>query len=132
MPAEPTVVINEVAASATPDWFELFNPGTAAVALAGWKFADSATDFTKAAAFASGASVPAGGFLVVQVSTVKNGFGLGAGESLTILRADGKPCDGVNWSKGNSPTGGSYARVPDGTGPFVVSKQPTPGAPNQK
>ena len=132
LPTGPTVIINEIAASETPDWFELYNPGAAAVSLSGWKFADSTTDFTKAAPFVAGAAVPPGGYLVVKVSTAANGFGLGSGESLAVLRPDGSECDGTNWSKGQSPKGGSLARVPDATGPFVTSKHPTPGAANQK
>ena len=80
------------------DWIELHNLSGAAVPLAGWKLRDSTTTWT----FPGGATLPAGGFLIVFASGKASGdyvdpagylhttFKLDAGgEALALLRPDG-------------------------------------------
>ena len=125
--------INEIAAAEDPDWFELYNPGSSAVALEGWTFADVVNaEPAKRTAFAKGASVPANGFLQVQVSDLLVGFKLGKDEELAVWRPNGELADSANWQDGDAPIGKSWARFPDGSGPFATTLKPTPGKPNEK
>jgi hypothetical protein len=126
-----TLLINEVAAAGTPnDWLELYNPGDAAVSLAGWTFADSLTDPTKRAAFPADATVPAKGFLQVECTDEANGFKLGKDEEVAIFAPDGSPVDSVDWADGDSPVDASYARVPNGAATWQTVTPATPGSSN--
>ncbi len=58
------------------------------------------------------------------------GFALGRDEELGIWTTEGHPVAQVDWQRGDSDDGMSYARVPDVTGPFQAVTAPTPGAPN--
>lgn len=125
------LVINEVAAGETPDWFEIVNATTAPVQLSEFVFVDSAGDFAKAVPFPAQLLGP-GGFATQDVDGVIVPFKLASDEELWVYRAsDHALSDGVDWADGQSPTGGSYARVPDTFAPFVTSTHPTKGAPNQ-
>ena len=78
-------------------------------------------------------TLPAGGYFAQDVSKALNGpFGLASDEELWIYRAsDHLLSDGVDWAAGDSPTGSSYARIPDVFGAFQTTKHETKGAPNQ-
>lgn len=124
------LVINEVAAKGDPnDWFELKNTSDAAIDLTGCTFSDDLMDSAKAT-FEDGALVPAGGYLVVDVSDETAGFGLGSDEELGVFAPDGSVIDSVDWDDGASPEGGSYGRTPDGTGDFATLAVATRGAEN--
>lgn len=125
------VVINEVAAAGEPnDWFELHNDGGSDVDISGWTYTDSIVAEPTRATFAEGTVVPAGGFLVVEVTDEDQGFKLGGDEELGLFDADGNLVDSVDWEEGASPAGGSYARVPDGAGDFRTGMPDTRGASN--
>lgn len=129
--AASNLLINEVAAAGTPnDWLELYNPGDAAVSLAGWTFADSLTDPTKRAAFPAEATVPAKGFLLVECTDEANGFKLGKDEEVAIFAPDGSLVDSVDWADGDSPVDASYARVPNGGATWQTVTPATPGSSN--
>lgn len=114
------LVINEVGAGDTPDWFEIVNATTAPVQLADFVFVDVAGDFTKARAFPAMVLGP-GARYVQDVDDATAGFKLGSDEELWVYRAsDHALSDGVDWSEGASPGGMGYARVPDVFGPFVT------------
>lgn len=51
----------------SPDWIELYNPGTASVDLDGWSLSDNAGSLDKWS-FPSGVSIPAGGYLLIYAS----------------------------------------------------------------
>ena len=127
----PKLYLNEIAAAGSPeDWVELYNPGDAAVDLAGWKFADSLSDPAKRVGFAAGASVPAKGFLQVQVTAEVQGWKLGGDEEVGLWDPSGALADSVDWNEGDSPLGGSYGRTPDGGATWQTFATATPGTSN--
>lgn len=125
------VVINEVAAAGMgSDWFELRNLGGSAIDLAGYTFTDDISGRSNVASFPDGATVGPGRYLVVQFDQDWPGFGLKGDEELAVINPDGDIVDTVDWEEGQSPQGGSFARSPDGTGPFQTTSPATPGGPN--
>jgi hypothetical protein len=137
------VVINEVMASNSStvtdnagqydDWIELYNKGTVAAAIGGYYLTDNAANLDKWK-IPAGTTIPAGGYLMLwadedssQGSNHMN-FKLSAsGEFVYLLDASGALVDSVSF--GTLPTDQSYARSPNGTGPWVV-KGPTFGINN--
>jgi hypothetical protein len=129
-PALRLLVINEVAASETPDWFEVVNATTAPLALADFVFVDKAGDFAKAVPFPAMTLAP-GAYYTQDVDGTTIPFKLAADEELWIYRAsDHALSDGVDWAMGDSPAGASFARNPDVFGDFQRSTKPTKGKPN--
>jgi hypothetical protein len=125
------VVINEVAASEAPDWFEIVNATTAPIQLADFIFVDNKGDFAKAVAFPAQMLGP-GAFATQDVDGVVVPFKLASDEELWVYRAsDHALSDGVDWADGDSPAGGSFARIPDTFAPFVTTTHQTKGTPNQ-
>jgi len=129
--ASRILVINEVAAGETPDWFEVVNATTAPVELSQFVFVDTAGDFVKARPFAAMTLAPGARF-VQDVDDVTAGFKLASDEELWVYRAsDHALSDGVDWAEGASPAGSSYARIPDTFGAFQTTTTPTKNLPNQ-
>jgi hypothetical protein len=121
------VRINEVEGNPNPDWIELYNPGPSAADLSGYFFTDNvADDPTHRYTFASGALIPAGGYLVLT-----NGpdftFGLGAPDFVRLYAPDGTLIDELAWDVHGV---GTYARCPDGADTVVDVAVPTSGASN--
>ena len=136
--AEPTpvdvgLVINEVASKGDPlDWFELHNSSGEYLALANFVVADDLSDVGKRVPFPPDLVIPPGGYLQVELDKEAwPGFALGGDEELGIWTADGAPVDQVDWAEGEAGEGVSYARLPDATGEFRTTDNPTPGAANQ-
>lgn len=123
--------INEVAAKGDPvDWFEVVNVGGNDIVLDGVSFSDDPAVVDKGG-FDKGAVVSPGEFVVVQVDDADVGFKLGSDEELHLFARDnGALIDEVDWDEGESPSGGSLARVPDGDGEFVTAVVATEGATN--
>lgn len=134
-PSEARVVINEIAwmgteSSYTDEWIELYNPGTDAVDLSGWrlKSADGKPDI------ALSGQVGAGEYYLIERTSdttisdvaadliITFGTGLGdAGERLTLYRADLSVADEVNcvggWFSGDKSSRSSMERIdPLGSG----------------
>ncbi|MCA9548322.1 MAG: lamin tail domain-containing protein [Myxococcales bacterium] len=132
LPTRGQVVINEVAAKGDPvDWIELFNVDTHPVDLSGWTFVDDVTaEPPGAGTFPQGTVIQPGQFLQVEVSDEASGFKLAGDEELILFDADGQVADAVDWSDGDSPAGGSLARIPDGIGHFRPMARATPAAQN--
>lgn len=126
------VVINEIGISGVPeDWFELANLGQSDVSLEGWTFTDDPEGEPTRAAFESGLTVPAGGYLLIQFTADSPGFGLSSGgESLAITNADGAVVALETWEADVAPEGTSWGRFPNGTGAFMQLLNPTPGEAN--
>jgi hypothetical protein len=128
-PIAGALVINEVAAGETPDWFEIKNVGDTPVQLDDYLFCDISNDFVKAKPFAS-VTLPAGAYFTQDVDDTTAGFKLASDEELWIYRAsDHAVSDSIDWADGDSPMGSSYARHPDGAGAFATGTQ-TKGLPN--
>lgn len=137
------VVINEVMASNEStasdengdfdDWIELYNTSAAAVDLSGYYLTDNPANLTKWA-FPAGTTIAANGFLIVWADEdqaqgpLHTNFKLsGSGEPLYLLDAAVQYVDTLSFSAQTTDQG--YARVPNGTGPFVI-QSPTFNAPN--
>jgi sugar lactone lactonase YvrE len=118
--------INEVEATGTPadDFVELYNTG-AAITGASVDLADS----SGAVDHVTGLNVPAHGYAVINGSDLDAaGVDLAAKDTLYLSEAGGDAVlDQTTWT---SYYATSWARYPDGTGDFVVSKQATKGTAN--
>ncbi len=120
-----SIRINEIESNGgTPgDWVELYNPGTVAVNLAGYLFKDN--DNTRTFAIAAGATIPGGGYYVVEEAQF--GFGLGSPDSARLYNPGGALIDAYSWTPHATTT---YGRCPNATGVFVTTNTSTKGAAN--
>ena len=132
MPSNRDTVADE--SGAYPDWFELYNPGSADVSLDGWTVSDDLDEPDKHG-FAAELSVPAGGFLVLWADKdTEDGplhvdFNLSAdGEYLGLYDANGNPVDIVTF--GAMAEDLAVARIPDGSDNWEIVETATPGASN--
>ncbi|MBK8253946.1 MAG: lamin tail domain-containing protein [Polyangiaceae bacterium] len=154
-PVTIDVVINEVQAT-LEDYVELTNTGTAAFDLGGYGLADSDSNgqpkLLTAVLFPAGTTLAPGDHLLVvaeqdpaagvgphdvclTMSPVSSCFyatwGISAanGEKLFLLAPDNSIVGQAEYPINAAPSGSSWGRIPDGTGPFQVTAQ-TPGAAN--
>jgi hypothetical protein len=134
-PALGAVVINEVSSngftykgSANTDFVELYNHGTENVDLSGYVLSDN-KGFASAEKMVLDGVIPAGGYAVF----LPPAFGVGNGDAANLYSPSGEVIDGYEFPSHRNP---SWARVPDGTGDFVIADGssshpvPTPGGPN--
>lgn len=145
-PDARALVINEVSAGLDPtytfddagktltgdpdDWFEVVNVSGRSIQLDDFVYTDRANDFARVVAFPTTTLAP-GAYHVQRVNLEQSGFRLNGTESLSIYRsADHARSDSVAWEEGESPPGGSFARVPDVTGPFGTVTLATAGRTN--
>lgn len=122
--------LNEVAAGESPDWIELYNGADDPVRLVTFRLSDDPEDLGRGV-FPADLTVEPGAFLRIDVDAESVGFALGGGESLVLSTTSGEIVDQVEWGEGQSPTGKSYGRIPDGAGDFKTLNTPTPGLANQ-
>lgn len=125
--------------NAFDDWFELFNPSSDPVALAGWRLTDSLADPARFVVPA-GVVVPPRGYLMVwadgQPEQTQSGGDLHvnfqldrAGELIALFDSSGELVDMVRF--GPMPDDLSEGRWPDGAPePFFRLAPPTPGTAN--
>ncbi len=140
-----TVVINELMASnqvtATDengefeDWIELYNTGSAAVDISGWYITDNPDNLDKWA-FPAGTIIAPNTYLILWADEDSSqgplhaNFKLAAGgETLALLNTQLQLEDEVVFEAQEADQG--YARVPNGTGPFVI-QTPTFGYNNNE
>ncbi|MCB9466071.1 MAG: CotH kinase family protein [Candidatus Eisenbacteria bacterium] len=137
------VVINEFMADNTmifdpageaDDWIELFNPTSESIALGGNYLSDDPLDPAKWE-FPGDATIDAGGYLIIWADDDATQEGLHAsfklsagGEDVVFSNPDFSVVDSTSF--GAQTTDHSMARIPNGTGPFVDTAAPTPGAEN--
>ncbi|SFY49488.1 lamin tail domain-containing protein [Streptomyces sp. F-1] len=116
------VRINEVTSS-NSDTVELYNAGSTAVSVSGWKVSDDS--FSPQSFSPSSGTIPAGGFV-----TFDSPKGLGDADKLVIYTAGGTVVDRVEWATGKAKP--AMARCGgDGTGAWVTTTTATTfGAPN--
>jgi hypothetical protein len=139
----PPVVINEVMASNTntttdeagqfEDWIELHNLTSQEVDLSGYAMSDNPTNLRKWE-FPAGTSISAHGYLIVWADEdgtqgpLHASFKLSAsGESLSLVDTQSYYLDNITFDQQTTDQG--YARLPNGTGPFVI-QEPTFNASN--
>lgn len=141
---EPTVVLNELygAGEDNEKFFELYNPGSKEVSLAGYTInKDEELCWTGADEL----KIPAKGFYLIlgAKGTTETGFSSGFSSKKTVIvelfDADGKKIDtfqrgdkGSGWGEGIDPNDGSWSRIPDGTGKFMITPNTTQGEANDK
>jgi hypothetical protein len=117
------LVVNEVAAGESPDWFEVVNVTGGAIQLDQFVYCDVPNDFAKAKPFPTMTLGP-GEYFAQDVDDAIAGFKLGSDEELWVYRSsDQALSDGVDWDEGASPAGSSFRRVPDATGGFATGAQ---------
>ncbi|MGX7681736.1 lamin tail domain-containing protein [Jatrophihabitans sp. DSM 45814] len=120
------LTVNEVKATGTPanDFVEVYNTGSA---LTGASL--DLADKSGAVYHATGLNIAAGGYAVVNGSDLDAaGLDLAASDTLYLTEAgDNTLLDQTSWTSFQTT---SWARYPDGTGDFAVSKQATKGATN--
>lgn len=121
------------------DWFELYNPDTNAVSLAGYYLTDNLTNKFQFP-IPDGYYLPARGTLLVWADgepqqnqptspELHVSFKLDAGgEAIGLFTPDGTAIDAVSF--GPQATDVSQGRYPDGTATIKPLTVPTPGAPN--
>jgi hypothetical protein len=145
----PVLYINELQASNIStiqdengefdDWFEIYNPGSTPVDLAGWYVSDDEANPTKYrfSLTETNALVPAGGWLLVWADNqsaqgnLHTNFALSStnGESILLTGPDGATIvDQIDF--GPQVNDVSYGRATDGGTPWVAFNEPTPGASN--
>ncbi|QQS29275.1 MAG: CotH kinase family protein [Sphingobacteriales bacterium] len=139
----PDVVINEVMASNTvtitdefgdfEDWIELYNNSNTSKDLSGWYLTDAANNLTKWI-FPAGSVIPPNSYMIIWADdeaiegAYHAAFKLSAsGELVYLVRPDLTISDGVVFGAQQADLG--YARVPNGTGNFVI-QEPTFNANN--
>lgn len=137
----PPVVINEVMASNTStaadeegefeDWIELYNLSNQDVDLSGYALSDNPANLRKWE-FPAGIVIPANSYLIVWADEdatqgpLHASFKLSAsGETLSLVDAQTYFLDNISFDQQQTDLG--YARLPNGTGPFVI-QEPTFGA----
>ncbi len=121
-----SVTINEVESNGgTPgDWIELHNSAAVPVSVAGYVVKDN--DDTHSYTLPAGATIPAGGFLVIEEADL--GFGLGAADAARLFTPKSATLvDSYTWTEHAATT---YGRCPDGTGTFQTTTISTKGAAN--
>lgn len=141
------VVINEVMASNThtnvdpdfggaADWVEFYNFGPDTADLTGLAFSDRLNNPTKWF-FPPGTTIPPGGYLLVWCDNedmvgeaIHTSFALSASGEDAVLYdpATETVLDSISWT--DLETDVSLARIPNATGDFVRTVNPTPGGPN--
>jgi hypothetical protein len=116
------------------DWIELYNAGTEDLDLEGFSITDDSASPRKSV-FAAGVVVPAGGVLLLWADgTPDQGsnhltFKLSSkGEAAILYDPDEKLVDELRFTDAVSDV--SFARIPDGTGDFVLCASPTCGEKN--
>lgn len=141
-PTGPTGLrINEVD-SQPADWIEFYNPGEETLDVSGYEIRDNSDDHRWR--FADGTTVTAGGFLVVEESTVGTAWndttqvwepdvaftspiGIGGADKIRLYDTDGTLIDETyGWSAhaavGSDTAGYTLAREIDGQGGFLLSQ----------
>ena len=122
------VKLNEVESNggSPDDWFELYNGGSVAWDISGWKMLDN-DDTHEPYVFPAGTVMQPGAFLVVDTGVAGFNFGLGAADSVRIFDSAGKLVDSYTWTAHATTT---YGRCPDGMGAFITTAASTKGTAN--
>ena len=141
--SDSPVVINEIMASNSgtasdenddfDDWIELYNPSVEAVDLSGFYLTDNPANLAKWQ-FPASTSIAANGYLIVwadedqEQGPLHTNFKLSAsGEPLYLLDSTLQWVDTLSFQEQTTDMG--YARLPNGSGPFVI-QSPTFNASN--
>jgi hypothetical protein len=120
------IVLNEFLANPKTgyanEWVELYNSGSAAADLAGWKL-DDGDGGGAPHTLPANTTIAAGGFLVVQLSSALFN---NSGDTVRLIRPDGVVVDSATYT--SSAADASRCRAPDGA--WYDCPSPSPGATN--
>ncbi len=130
-----SVVINEIYSSGSPDWVELYNPGTASTDISGYKMydPDGNTGAKEKFVIPAGTVIPAGGYLTLECDGTGTGmnpnfkFSAG-GEDVWIENTNGQIVDHITFPAFGADT--SYGRKPDGSNNLQKLTPATKGTTN--
>lgn len=144
----PPVVINEVlAGNATTNldpqftnyapWVELYNAGSSAVSLAGYRLSNDAGN-PAGYALPAGTSIAAGGRLLLWYDEMATGTHTNLsldmrGDTIALFMPDGTLVDTLTYDtllNGETLVDVAYGRTSDGAGTWAYFDAPTPGAAN--
>ena len=128
IPAGNQVVINEVESNGDSfgDWVELANTNpNETLDISGWSIVDNDPDHERIV-FPEGTTIESGGYYSLYTD-LDNGFGLGGNDSVSVFNQAGELVDETTWD-GHAET--TWSRVPDMTGEFTVTGEPTRGQKN--
>ena len=127
------VVINEIQAnhSLESDYVEFYNPTAQAVDMSGAWLSDEGSELRKHP-LPVGSVVEAGGFLAVEVSGEKTGFGLSSGGETIYLTAPDGSFVAAAYGFGPQERDVGIGRRPDGGKDWYRSAEGTPGAANKR
>lgn len=123
IPAGNQVVINEVESNgdSVGDWVELANTNpNETLDISGWSIVDNDPDHERIV-FPEGTTIESGGHYSLYTD-IDNGFGLGGNDSVSLFNQAGELVDETTWD-GHAAT--TWGRVPDMTGEFAVTGEPT-------
>jgi len=139
---EPTIVLNELygAGEDNEKFFELYNPGSKEVSLKGYTInKDEELCWTGA----DDLKIAAKGFYLIlgAKGTTETGFSSGFSAKKTVIvelfDAEGNKIDtfqrgdkGAGWGETVDNNKGSWSRIPDGTGKFMITPTVTGGQAN--
>ncbi len=143
--ATPQVAINEIMASNSltqkdptgeyDDWIEIRNNTNAGIDISNWYLSDQYS-WRKKWKFPSGSIITPYGYLIIWCDSQTTQSGLHStfklnkgGEEVILCKVDTAVIDSITFGKQITDT--TYARIPNGNGPFVYSK-PTFDAPNSQ
>lgn len=116
-----TVKLNEIMSTGSPDWLELYNSGSEAVDLAGFKLTDSSQEWTIDAL-----TIAAGSYVTFDcddgnIPNVSTNFKISSGgEEITLYNAAGELIDQVTTPDMSSQTGLTYGREVDGEDNWIT------------
>lgn len=119
--ATSEVKLNEIMSTGSPDWLELYNGGTEAVNLAGYKLTDSSQEW-----IIDALTIPAGGYVTFDaddsnVPNISTNFKISSsGEKITLYNAAGELIDQITTPDMSSQIGLTYGREIDGGDVWVV------------
>ena len=139
------MVINEVADKGSTgtcdgeDWVEIANAGSADVDLSGWTLTDD-KGLGHEDAFTFGGSanctapvIKAGEYLVLcKEAECSFEFGISGSDTVTLHDAANATVDTTGMMGGLGALDMTWARMPDATGDFAYSSEPTPGTANKE
>ena len=122
------IVLNEIIydeVSGYTDRVELYNAGTDAADLTGWRMSDDKRD--RFGDVPTGTVLAPGEFFVLE-KDVHFSFGLGKGDEVVLYDPSGTEVDAYEYL--NTAPLAVWARCPDGTGEWAPATEPTPGGAN--
>ncbi|MEE2904315.1 MAG: lamin tail domain-containing protein [Myxococcota bacterium] len=124
------IIINEVASKGEPeDWVELYNRSSEVIDVLGFGFRDDNPEHA-IYRLTDSATIAPGEYFVVELGASISGFGVGSDDAITLYDMTDLVVDCVDWLEGQSPEGGSFARLPNAGPNWGMTTNPTKGLRN--